>query len=257
MTNIDQDILKAAELIKKANKIVALTGAGISVESGIPDFRGPSGLWKKYNPEIASISFFLKNPEEFWKFSLEVWKTLKRAKPNPAHKALVELEKMGKLHCIITQNIDGLHQKAGSKKVLEIHGSANWLICTSCRARHPSEAVIKQLKSGMKVPICDLCGGLLRPEAVLFGDMLPQDVFSEAVGEASTSDLMLIVGSSLVVFPAAQLPIFAKKNGAKIILINLEKTWFDERADVTIHGKAGVILPKIVKNLKKLLKNRR
>jgi len=256
MSNNDQNIIKAAELIKEANKIVALTGAGISVESGIPDFRGPSGLWKKYNPEIASSSFFQKNPEEFWKFSLEVWKTLKRAKPNPAHKALAELEKIGKLQCIITQNIDGLHQKAGSKKILEIHGSANWLICTVCRARHPSEKIIKQIKSGMKVPICDLCGGLLRPDAVLFGDMLPQDVFSEAVDEASSSDLMLVVGSSLVVFPAAQLPIFAMKNCARIILINLEKTWFDERADIVIHGKAGDILPKIVKNLKKFLKSK-
>jgi NAD-dependent deacetylase len=254
MTNIDQNIIKAAKMIIEANKIVALTGAGISVESGIPDFRGPSGLWKKYNPEIASISFFQKNPEEFWKFSLEIWKVLKRAKPNPAHKALAELEKMGKLRCVITQNIDGLHQKAGSKKVLEIHGSANWLICTSCRARHPSEMVVKQLKSGMTIPLCDLCGGLLRPDAVLFGDMLPQDVFNEAVNEVSKSDLMLIVGSSLVVFPAAQLPSIAKKNGAKIILINLEKTWFDDKAEIVIHGKAGDILPKVVKNVKKLVK---
>jgi len=254
MTNIEQNIIKAAKMIIKANKIVALTGAGISVESGIPDFRGPSGLWKKYNPEIASISFFQKNPEEFWKFSLEIWKVLKHAKPNPAHKALAKLEKLGKLQCVITQNIDGLHQKAGSKKVLEIHGSANWLICTSCRARHPSEMVVKQLKSGMTIPLCNLCGGLLRPDAVLFGDMLPQDVFNEAVNEASKSDLMLIVGSSLVVFPAAQLPSIAKKNGAKIILINLEKTWFDDKADIVIHGKAGDILPKIVKNVKKLVK---
>ena len=254
MTNIEQNIIKAAKMIIKANKIVALTGAGISVESGIPDFRGPSGLWKKYNPEIASISFFQKNPEEFWEFSLEIWKVLKHAKPNPAHKALAKLEKMGKLQCVITQNIDGLHQKAGSKKVLEIHGSANWLICTSCRARHPSEMVVKQLKSGMTIPLCNLCGGLLRPDAVLFGDMLPQDVFNEAVNEASKSDLMLIVGSSLVVFPAAQLPSIAKKNGAKIILINLEKTWFDDKADIVIRGKAGDILPKIVKNVKKLVK---
>jgi len=256
MTNIEQNIIKAAKMIIEANKIVALTGAGISVESGIPDFRGPSGLWEKYNPEIASISFFQKNPEEFWKLSLEIWKVLNRAKPNPAHKALAKLEKMGKLQCVITQNIDGLHQKAGSKKVLEIHGSANWLICTSCRARHPSEMVVKQLKSGMTIPLCNLCGGLLRPDAVLFGDMLPQDVFNEAVNEASKSDLMLIVGSSLVVFPAAQLPSIAKKNGAKIILINLEKTWFDDKADIVIRGKAGDILPKIVKNVKKIIKTK-
>ncbi|MHA1595904.1 MAG: NAD-dependent protein deacetylase [Candidatus Baldrarchaeia archaeon] len=247
-------IREAAELIVESKKNVALTGAGISVESGIPDFRGPNGLWKRYGEHVGHISFFFTNPGEFWKFALEVAKVIFAARPNPAHYALAELEKMGKLHCIITQNIDGLHQKAGSKNVIEIHGTAWRLVCLQCGTKFPVEEIASKLMSkGFTIPRCLKCEGILKPDTVFFGERLPEEELKIAISESMSCDLFMVVGSSLVVYPAASLPGIAKSHGAKTILVNLERTAMDEMFDVVIYGKAGEILPKIVEEVKKMM----
>ncbi len=205
-------------------------------------------------PDIASIHYFLPNPEGFWKMAKSLAKTLFNAKPNPAHIALAELEKMGKLRCIITQNIDSLHQKAGSKNVIEIHGTARTATCLSCGKKFRDVDILKMLDEGLLVPVCDRCGGLIKVDAVFFGENLPRDALSRAMDESIHCDAMLVVGSSLVVYPVAYISSSIGKGArANIIVVNLEPTWFDRIADVVIHGKAGEILPEIVAKVKELL----
>ncbi len=249
-------ISKVAEMIKRAKKVIVFTGAGVSTESGIPDFRSPGGVWQKYNPEDFYYQKFLSSEEareKYWQMSREFYEPLQRAQPNPGHKAVVELEKMGKLDCVITQNIDNLHQKAGNspEKVIELHGTAISVSCLSCRKKYTRAEIQSWLISGVKVPQCTDCGGILKPDTVSFGQPMPPRETEEAFQRARQCDLFIVIGSSLVVQPAASVPLEAKEHGAKLVIINREPTYHDAYADVVIHGSAGEIMSKIIEHLQK------
>jgi len=247
------EIERIAEMLKNSKHAVVFTGAGISVESGIPPFRGKGGLWEKYDPEeVASIYGFKRNPKAFWQFAKELLIKTK-AEPNKAHHAIAELERLGIVKAVITQNIDMLHQKAGSRRVLELHGSMEYVDCLDCKTTYKWEDVEEILKK--EIPRCKECGSYyLKPRVVFFGEPLPRDVLGEAMNEAKMCDLFIVVGSSLVVYPAAHLPFIAKENGAKLVIVNYDPTESDPIFDVVIHGKAGEIMPKIVERLNEKLK---
>jgi len=239
-------IERAAEIILSSKYVVALTGAGISTPSGIPDFRSPgTGLWEKVDPmAVASLAAFKLNPARFFEWFRPLGKTLLESKPNPAHIALAKLEEAGLLKAVITQNIDGLHQKAGSKRVLEVHGHLREAECMKCRRSYPTESFMERYLEFGEIPKCQ-CGGVLKPKVVLFGEPLPRWVFMEAVGEAQKCDAMIIAGSSLEVYPAAELPTLAYQNGAKLIVVNLQSTYADSIAEVVIREDVAVALPAI------------
>jgi len=244
-----REVKLVADMILESKKVVALTGAGISTESGIPDFRGPQGLWKQIDPRTSTIQFFRQFPDAFWQFVVARLESITRAEPNRAHYALAELERLGKLSCVITQNVDGLHFKAGSKNVVELHGNMREAVCLSCRRVVSMEEAMSMAKRGHLPPRCD-CGGVLKPNVVLFNEPLPKDAYRRALVESMRCDLMLVVGTSLQVYPAAYLPAVAKQRGAKLVIINMEPTPFDEAADVVIQAKAGEALPAIVEIVK-------
>jgi len=246
-----EEIRKAAEIIAKAKHAVVFTGAGISAESGIPAFRGEDGLWKKYDPEeVASIWGFKRNPRAFWEFSMEMKDKL-FAEPNPAHYAIAELEKMGIVKAVITQNIDMLHQRAGSRRVLELHGSMEKLDCLDCGETYDWGEFLEDFNKGV-IPRCRKCNGwYVKPRVVLFGEPLPQRTLLAAMEESRRCDVFIVVGSSLVVYPAAELPYMAKSSGAKMIMVNAEPTIADNIFDVKIYERAGEVLPKIVEELKR------
>ena len=212
---MDNNIVRAAEIIKKSKNMIALTGAGISVESGIPDFRSAGGLWDKYDPAIyASIYSFKNMPEKVWDMIFDLIDITDRAKPNKAHYALAELEKMNLLKAVITQNIDNLHQESGSKNVIEYHGNAKNLVCLSCSARYSVSEF--EISKG-RIPHCESCGKILMPSVIFFGENIPQNALHESQKFAETSDVVLVVGTSAVVYPAASIPRIAKGRGACII----------------------------------------
>ena len=226
----------------------------MSTESGIPDFRSPGGVWSKYNPEDFTIQKFLASRDArkaLWKMATES-KLLMEAEPNPAHYAITELYQLGKLDCVITQNVDSLHQRAGvpEDKVLELHGNMRRVICLSCHRYFPMSEVLQRLNEGIDVPDCVYCGGILKPDGVFFGEALPQDALSEAIHHAQRCDLLLIIGSTLVVYPAAYVPIYAKEAGAKLAIVNLTPTPLDRYAIVVVNGKAGQIMPKVLQIVK-------
>lgn len=244
---LDSLIEQASALLRRAKNVAALTGAGISTESGIPDFRGPNGVWSRYR--MVTLQEFLASHEdrvEYWKRKKESYPVMASARPNPAHFALTEIEKI-KDFTLITQNIDGLHQKAGSKNILELHGNEMWVACLSCGARTEREAVQKRLASGEEVPLCGKCGGFLKPATISFGQALPRDVLEGAEHSAASCDLFLAIGSSLSVQPANMLPALAKKSGATLIIVNLGATELDELADLKIDAKISEILPEMVR----------
>ena len=234
---MQEKIHLAAELIKISNYIVAFTGAGISVESGIPDFRSPGGLWEIYNPmEYAEYSAFLSHPEKYWKMHRELSRMVLQAKPNPAHLALADLEfKYKKLKAIITQNVDFLHTRAGNTNVLEIHGSGQTSRCLNCGNTYHYTEIQELLDKGVEVPRCFECNGLIKTNTILFGESLPYDVLENARSEIIAADLLIIIGSSLTVYPAAALPLIAQETGTKILIINFEPTMMDRYADVVIN----------------------
>jgi NAD-dependent deacetylase len=254
-----QKIEKAAKILKQANNIVAFTGAGISVESGIPDFRSKGGLWSRFDPELyASYWTFVESPHYYWNLEKELSKMIGDVKPNPAHYALAELEKMGKLKAIITQNIDMLHQAAGNTvPILELHGSSQAGRCIKCGKKYTREQIVQKMntikdpQSDKEVPRCDSCKGLVKFDIVLFGENLPMGVLNKAEKYAMECDCMLVIGSSLAVAPANMIPGIAREVGAKLIVINLDDTIIDSSADVHLLEKAGVILPKIIEKMKK------
>jgi len=250
---MSQDIDRIAEMIVSSKRVVALTGAGISTESGIPDFRGPQGLWKRVDPKIGTIEFFREHPDEFWRFQLDRLKEMMKAQPNRAHYALAELEKMGKLSAIITQNVDSLHFKAGSKNVIEIHGNLRTAKCIECGKVISIEEALKIIEEGVFPPKCRTCGGLLKTGSVLFNEPIPEEALTRAYMESEMCDLMMAIGTSLQVYPAAYLPVIAKRKGAKFIIINMEPTPLDEIADIVVHGKAGDILTAVVEKVKEKL----
>ena len=252
----EEKIGRAAEMIAQAKRIVVFTGAGVSTESGIPDFRSPGGLWTKFDPEDFTIDKFLSDPEtrrKQWRFLLSS-DLLKDADPNAAHRAIAELETLGRLDCVITQNIDNLHQKAGnhSDKVYELHGNMNRIHCLECDRRYPLEEVLREGEASGDPPSCRCCGGILKPDVIFFGEPLPEETLREATWHANRCDLMIVVGSSLVVYPAAYLPLYAKQAGAKLVVINLTPTPVDRTADVVIRASAGETIERILTGVKLL-----
>ena len=248
MTDNKNKISAVAKLIKESTMTVALTGAGISVESGIDPFRGEKGLWAKYNPEeYAYIDAFYENPAKVWQMLKELLAIIIFSKPNNGHVGLAQLEEMGYLSSIITQNVDGLHQAAGSRNVIEFHGNNRWLLCIECSNRYETDPdIIKNIP-----PRCE-CGGILRPDVVFFGEAIPQKAMVKAYANAKSCDVMLVIGTSAIVSPASEIPLVAKDSGAKIIEINPEPTPLtDQVANLTIYEKAGTTIPMIVSELKK------
>jgi NAD-dependent deacetylase len=242
---------KAADLICDANMIVAFTGAGVSTESGIPDFRSPGGIWEKYQP--VYYDDFLSSAEarrEYWQRSRVTYPLLRDATPNPTHLALFELERMGKLEAIITQNIDRLHHKAGSspERVIEIHGTVAYAICQDCHKTYDRDELQEQLEAqeDIQPPACAECHGPLKDATISFGQSMPEKEMAAAGQRAQTCDLMIVLGSSLVVYPAAYLPQQAHQSGAKLIIINLDPTPCDHLAAVAIHARTGEALRQIV-----------
>jgi len=244
-----------ADTLLESKKIVVFTGAGISTESGISDFRSPGGIWSRFDPSEFTFQKFLaseESREKYWAFSSSSWPEMSAAKPNQGHNAIAELYHMGKLDCVVTQNIDGLHQKSGipEERVIELHGTAWWVKCLECGQRYPREEIHKRVESGEKVPRCDACGGIMKPATISFGQSMPLEETGEAERRSAACDLFLVAGSSLVVYPAAQMPLIAKDNGAKLVIINLEPTPHDHYADVVIHEKTGEALPQVMVRVK-------
>jgi NAD-dependent deacetylase len=251
--SLEVEIQRAADILAQSQHAVVLTGAGHSTPSGIPDFRSPdSGLWEHADPmEVASIYGFQRNPQAFYDWIRPLAKQMMEAQPNPAHYALAELERMGMLKAVITQNIDGLHHRAGSKRVLELHGSVRTATCTQCQQRLPTREMWPAFVASAELPKCPHCGGLLKPDVVLFGELLPVDVLEEAQQESERCDVMLVAGSSLEVYPAADLPLRAVQAGAQAIVVNYQSTYLDARAEVVIHDDLAVILPQIAAQVKR------
>ena len=241
-----EEIEKAANVIKNSEYLTALTGAGVSAESGIPTFRGKDGLWNKYRPEeLATPQAFRTNPKLVWEWYAWRMKIVFNAKPNQAHYALAKLEEEGILKCLITQNVDDLHERAGSRNVLHLHGSLRVVKCESCDYKFYAEKPIEV----ETLPTCPKCSKLLRPGVVWFGETLPSDVLSKAFNEVEKSDVIIVVGTSAVVQPAASLPLIVRKSGGKIIEVNPNETPLTSIADISIRGSAGEVLSKIVERL--------
>ena len=234
---------KLGEMIRAATSIVAFTGAGVSAESGIPTYRGSDGVWNKYDPDkYANVNYFYKDPTYYWSFFKEVrYPVLTSAAPNAAHRLLAQMEATGRLKAIITQNIDGLHHEAGSTNVLELHGNTRTFACVHCQQSYGLADIHDLLQTAFP-PACQSCGGLIKPAVVMFGEALPSDVLQEAEAQSSTCDLFLAIGSSLVVQPAASLPVVAKRSGAGLVIVNKDATRLDSMADLVIHGSAAQVL---------------
>lgn len=247
----DTALDRAADLIRAAASAVAFTGAGISTPSGIPDFRSANtGLWMKNDPmEVASVTAFRRRPEVFFNWLRPLARDILQAQPNPAHYGLARLENAGRLKAIITQNIDSLHQKAGSKNVIEVHGSAARLECLKCGAWYPTEDYIGVFITEGNIPRCASCSAILKPSITLFEEMLPQKAWNQAENACRRADLILVVGSSLEVTPAAYLPVYALENHARLIIINLTATPLDRRADVLLRSDAAEVVPLIAEKL--------
>jgi NAD-dependent deacetylase len=246
MSNRNDAVELAIQLLRDAGHAVALTGAGLSTESGIPDFRSPGGVWESFRP--VQYAEFLASHEarrEHWRYKRETVPAMLAAEPNAAHIALAQLEAAGRLQAVITQNIDALHQRAGSRRVLELHGTNLEAVCLRCEARSPIQDALAALEAGVEVPTCAGCGGWLKPATVSFGQALPADVLGEATELVQRSDVLLALGSSLLVTPAASLAGLAKQCGGALIIINLTGTPYDRVADVVLCEKVGAALAAI------------
>lgn len=241
-------IEQAAQCIFGSELTIALTGAGISVESGIPDFRSAGGLWSKYDPsEYATITAFEEEPEKVWEMLRDMDELLMKARPNKAHLGMGELEQMGFLHHIITQNVDNLHQAGGAKNVIEYHGNSSTLLCLGCGHRYAAKD-----KEGEYPPRC-LCGRILKPDVVFFGEAIPQDALINSYRLAETAQVLMVVGTSAIVSPANQIPVIAKQKGATIIEINTEETHLtSSMTDIFLLGEAGTIITGIVDVIKRM-----
>jgi NAD-dependent deacetylase len=246
-----EGIETTAKWIVSAERIVVFVGAGLSTESGIPDFRSPGGVWDRYDPEDFYFQSFIasrRSREMYWRMASEMYDSMKGAEPNAGHLAIAELEKMGKLDCLITQNIDGLHFKAGNSaaKVLELHGTAMHVTCLNCGRRFERLEIQDRIAHGDTAPLCVSCGGILKPATVSFGQTMPEWETAEAHRRSAASGLFIVVGSSLTVQPAASMPTVAKRGGAKLVIINRDETGCDDLADVVIRGEAGPTMAAIL-----------
>ncbi len=249
---VDEPLLdKAARLIARLGRVTALTGAGISADSGVPTFRGRDGLWRRFKPEeLATPEAFRRNPRLVWEWYRWRMEIIAKARPNPGHYALSELERLGLLECIVTQNVDGLHQKAGSKRVVELHGNIWRARCVECGYRLVFEKPPDDIP-----PRCPRCGGLMRPDVVWFGEPIPEDAWREAVECTLRSRVMLVVGTSGVVYPAALLPRIARDNGTLVVEVNVEPSALTEEVtDIFLQGRAADVLPRLVERVKKYLR---
>ncbi|NPA45219.1 MAG: NAD-dependent deacylase [Chlorobi bacterium] len=240
---LEINLKKAVNAILEAKHITAFTGAGISVESGIPSYRGEGGLWTKYDTKVLELNYFYSNPKDSWEIIREIfYDYFGKAKPNPAHFALAELEKKSNLKAIITQNIDNLHYEAGSKTVFEFHGNSKVMLCTKCGKKHKVENVnLDKLP-----PKCSYCKGLLKPDFIFFGEGIPQDAYKNSFAEAEKADLFILIGVTGLVEPAASIPRIAKQKGATIIEINPQRTTYTETiTDIFLQGKAGEVMTQL------------
>lgn len=254
MTNPSEPIRQIAALLKTSHSAVAFTGAGVSTPSGIPDFRDPeSGLWSHTDPfEVASIYGFRQNPSAFYNWVYPLAQVTFAARPNAAHQALAALEQRGQIHGVITQNIDMLHSRAGSKAVYEIHGNLREATCTQCFTVYPGEPILRQFLEDHQVPHCPKCGAVIKPNVILFGEQLPYREIQAAQLAVQRTDLMLIIGSSLAVAPASDLPLMALRSGAKLVIINLTPTDFDRQASLVMHANAAEVLPAVLHCLEEI-----
>jgi len=250
---MENAIAEVARMINESSKVVVFTGAGVSTESGISDFRSPDGIWSRYDPEDFTIQRFVAD-KEARKRNWQLRKELISAnyQPNPAHHAIVELEKMGKLSCVVTQNIDGLHHVAGNSedRIVELHGTIKYAKCLQCDDRLPLVDVLDRIDAGEEDPHCKKCGGLLKAATVSFGEAMPMREMERADRCSRECDLFIVIGSSLVVFPAASMPMIAKNAGARLVIVNYTSTDMDSMADVVIHEKAGVVMQAVLEAVK-------
>ena len=241
------NVAQAAEVLRRCKRAIALTGAGISVDSGIPDFRSAGGLWTKYEPmEYATIQAFRASPEKVWEMLLEVDDLVHNAQPNPGHRALAELERAGYVGGIVTQNIDGLHQRAGSTDVVEFHGSAARLVCEPCGRSLAADTMSRGV-----MPRCERCHQPLKPDIVFFGEAIPKHALEGAFRLAEACDAVLVVGTSATVSPASEVPVLARRNGADLLEFNLERTPLSSLASVCVLGSASETLPALVEALRR------
>lgn len=243
--DIAPKLAPVADAVRASRRMVVLTGAGISTESGIPDYRGPNGVWKTNRiPTVESVRTDQAGREQRWSDQRRRYPEMLALEPNAGHRAIATLERSGRVAAIVTQNIDGLHQKAGSDpdRVLELHGSSHYVRCMNCGRRYPMAEIVERVSAGEADPRCVVCGGVLRSSTILFGESLPEETLRRAVEASSTADMMLVIGSSLAVKPAAQLPVLARKNGAGLVIVNREPTPLDEIAHAVVRGEAGPVL---------------
>ena len=251
--NGDSDVTALARLVERARRAVIFTGAGISTESGIPDFRSPGGLWSRYDPTELTFQRFCASAATrrlYWEMGQELYPVLKGAQPNAAHRFLAALERRGGMRRLVTQNIDGLHQRAGTsaERIIEIHGTALEVACLTCGERQDRDPVQARFAAGDLDPHCP-CGGLLKPATISFGQAMPERETTLALADAADADVFLVVGSSLVVYPAASLPGVALESGAELVIVNREPTPYDRAATLTLHGAAGATLTAVADEL--------
>jgi NAD-dependent protein deacetylase/lipoamidase len=243
---------RLAALVRDAQPCVVLTGAGVSTESGIPDFRSPTGIWAQFDPfEYGSLDAFERDPEKVWRFYAPRFGMLAGAEPNRGHLALAELEQLGLVRAIVTQNIDLLHRRAGSRDVVEVHGSIATCTCQACAARLPLDEVLPLIEDGDGAPRCPECGAILKPDVVFFGELLPVDAIDRAYALAREASLCLVVGSALEVYPVAELPLVTLRAGGRLAIVNRGPTALDGRAEVRVEGGAGDVLAALVRELRR------
>ena len=243
------ELERFAQLIAGARRIVAFTGAGISTESGIPDFRSPGGIWSRYRP--IDFSEFVASEEarrESWRRKFATDEVMRKATPNAGHRALARLVEQGRMSAVITQNVDGLHQRSGvpASRVIELHGNSTYASCLDCGHRYELEPIKRAFLSGNKLPICIKCDGIVKTATISFGQAMPEIAMMRAQQEALACDLFIVLGSSLVVYPAAAFPMMAKRNGAKLVIVNRDQTDQDDAADVVLHREIGPTMSRVV-----------
>jgi len=257
MSDLEERIELLANMILSSKRMVVFTGAGVSTESGIADFRSPGGIWEQYDPSEFTYQRFVSSAatrKQHWQFYRSGALGGPDTKPNPAHYAIAELYRLGKLTCVVTQNVDNLHQQAGvpDEKVIELHGNMRWVKCLSCGNRTPMEQVIKRATDeNLEEPRCERCQGILKPEGVFFGESLPEKALGEAIHYSRNCDLFVVIGSTLIVTPAAHMPSYALESGAKLAIINIGATPLDRQATVLINAKAGEVMSEVIERIRK------
>ncbi len=250
--DLDQLIRTGAEMVRTSSRVLVFSGAGLSTESGIADFRSPGGIWSKYDPSEFYFDRFVsdrKAREKYWTMSTEYYDVIRDARPNEAHLAIKTLEEAGKLLAVVTQNIDGLHHKAGNApdKIIEIHGTVFTVSCLSCGKRYGRDEIQQRVSTGEKAPQCDACSGILKTDTISFGQAMPQEKMALAYQHARSCDLCLALGSSLVVYPAASIPAVAAESGSRLVIVNREPTPMDTMATLVINDSLSQVLPPMVK----------